>query len=111
MSYTKQVAGEPLDQTVFQYGPFVMTTREEIQQTLRDCESFSATLCFHSDQLRSQIKWGRMDSKRHIPGKVKLGSSETAVYVSLWDFFGTFWDRKHLHIYSLLILHCMKLFS
>ncbi|KAE9401492.1 hypothetical protein BT96DRAFT_956526 [Gymnopus androsaceus JB14] len=30
------VAGEPLDQTVFQYGPFVMTTREEIQQTLRD---------------------------------------------------------------------------
>jgi quercetin 2,3-dioxygenase len=33
------VAGEPLDQTVFQYGPFVMTTREEIQQTLMDCES------------------------------------------------------------------------
>ncbi|KAH6918630.1 pirin domain-containing protein [Coprinopsis sp. MPI-PUGE-AT-0042] len=30
------VAGEPLDQTVFQYGPFVMTTREEIQKTLLD---------------------------------------------------------------------------
>jgi len=30
------VAGEPLDQTVFQYGPFVMTTREEIQKTLVD---------------------------------------------------------------------------
>jgi len=30
------VAGEPLDQTVFQYGPFVMTTREEVQNTLRD---------------------------------------------------------------------------
>ncbi|QRW00330.1 dicarboxylic amino acid permease [Ceratobasidium sp. AG-Ba] len=30
------IAGEPLDQTVVQYGPFVMTTREEIQQTLRD---------------------------------------------------------------------------
>jgi redox-sensitive bicupin YhaK (pirin superfamily) len=33
----RQVAGEPLDQTVFQYGPFVMTSREEIQQTLIDC--------------------------------------------------------------------------
>lgn len=32
-----QAAGEPLDQTVFQYGPFVMTSREEIQQTLIDC--------------------------------------------------------------------------
>ncbi|RXW24121.1 hypothetical protein EST38_g1730 [Candolleomyces aberdarensis] len=30
------VAGEPLDQTVFQYGPFVMTTKEEIQGTLLD---------------------------------------------------------------------------
>ncbi|KAF7984053.1 hypothetical protein HWV62_17589 [Athelia sp. TMB] len=31
-----QVAGAPLDQTVVQYGPFVMTTREEIQKTLLD---------------------------------------------------------------------------
>ena len=30
------VAGEPLDQEVFQYGPFVMTNRAEIQQTLID---------------------------------------------------------------------------
>jgi len=30
------VAGEPLDQTVFQYGPFVMTNKEEVQQTLID---------------------------------------------------------------------------
>ncbi|KAH8106708.1 RmlC-like cupin domain-containing protein [Cristinia sonorae] len=30
------IAGEPLDQTVFQYGPFVMTNREEIQKTLID---------------------------------------------------------------------------
>lgn len=30
------IAGEPLDQTVFQYGPFVMTNREEVQQTLLD---------------------------------------------------------------------------
>ncbi|KAF8163258.1 RmlC-like cupin domain-containing protein [Crassisporium funariophilum] len=30
------VAGEPLDQTVFQYGPFVMTSKEEIQDTLVD---------------------------------------------------------------------------
>ncbi|KAM6500562.1 RmlC-like cupin domain containing protein [Amanita muscaria] len=30
------IAGKPLDQTVFQYGPFVMTTREEIIGTLED---------------------------------------------------------------------------
>lgn len=30
------VAGEPLDQGVVQYGPFVMTSRQEIQQTLLD---------------------------------------------------------------------------
>jgi len=30
------IAGEPLDQTVVQYGPFVMTSREEIQKTLLD---------------------------------------------------------------------------
>ncbi|KAF8959040.1 RmlC-like cupin domain-containing protein [Flammula alnicola] len=33
------IAGEPLDQTVFQYGPFVMTTREEIQKTLVDYQT------------------------------------------------------------------------
>jgi len=33
------VAGEPLDQTVFQYGPFVMTTREEIMKTLTDYQT------------------------------------------------------------------------
>jgi len=33
------VAGEPLDQTVFQYGPFVMTTREEVQKTLLDYQT------------------------------------------------------------------------
>ncbi|KAF8636456.1 hypothetical protein AX17_003272 [Amanita inopinata Kibby_2008] len=31
------IAGEPLNQTVFQYGPFVMTNREEIIETLHDC--------------------------------------------------------------------------
>ncbi|KZT11399.1 uncharacterized protein LAESUDRAFT_268223 [Laetiporus sulphureus 93-53] len=30
------IAGEPLDQTVVQYGPFVMTSREEIQATFID---------------------------------------------------------------------------
>ncbi|TFY63972.1 hypothetical protein EVJ58_g2925 [Rhodofomes roseus] len=30
------IAGEPLEQSVVQYGPFVMTSREEIQQTLLD---------------------------------------------------------------------------
>jgi len=30
------IAGEPLDQPIFQYGPFVMTNQAEIQQTLID---------------------------------------------------------------------------
>jgi len=30
------VAGEPLDQSVVQYGPFVMTTHEEIEKTISD---------------------------------------------------------------------------
>ncbi|KAH8117550.1 pirin domain-containing protein [Phellopilus nigrolimitatus] len=30
------IAGEPLDQKVFQYGPFVMTSPEEVQKTLMD---------------------------------------------------------------------------
>ena len=34
----RQAAGEPLDQPVFQYGPFVMTNRDEIQKTIMDCE-------------------------------------------------------------------------
>ncbi|GLB35000.1 putative pirin family protein [Lyophyllum shimeji] len=33
------IAGEPLDQTVVQYGPFVMTNREEIQKTLIDYQT------------------------------------------------------------------------
>ncbi|TFK42628.1 RmlC-like cupin domain-containing protein [Crucibulum laeve] len=33
------IAGEPLEQTVVQYGPFVMTTREEIQKTLMDYQT------------------------------------------------------------------------
>jgi hypothetical protein len=39
-----QVAGEPLDQPVVQYGPFVMTSVEEIQKTFIDCEHLVA-LC------------------------------------------------------------------
>lgn len=30
------VSGEPLDQTVVQYGPFVMTSKQEVQDTLMD---------------------------------------------------------------------------
>lgn len=30
-------AGEPLDQEVVQYGPFVMTSRDEVRKTLLDC--------------------------------------------------------------------------
>jgi hypothetical protein len=36
------VAGEPLDQPVVQYGPFVMTTMDEIRKTIIDCESSRA---------------------------------------------------------------------
>ena len=38
LKYWHQIAGEPLKQTVFQHGPFVMTNREEIIQTVKDCE-------------------------------------------------------------------------
>ena len=30
------IAGKPIGEPVVQYGPFVMNTREEIEQTLRD---------------------------------------------------------------------------
>ena len=32
------ISGEPLNQTVVQYGPFVMTSRDDIQRTLMDCK-------------------------------------------------------------------------
>jgi redox-sensitive bicupin YhaK (pirin superfamily) len=35
------IAGQPLDQKVFQYGPFVMNTQEEVQQALFDFRSYS----------------------------------------------------------------------
>jgi len=30
------IAGKPIGEPIVQYGPFVMNTREEIEQTLRD---------------------------------------------------------------------------
>lgn len=38
------IAGEPLDQTVVQYGPFVMTTNTEITKTIMDCMWLLASL-------------------------------------------------------------------
>lgn len=35
------VAGQPLDQEVVRYGPFVMNTEEEIDQAMRDFRSYS----------------------------------------------------------------------
>ena len=33
------IAGKPIGEPIVQYGPFVMNTREEIEQTLRDYQS------------------------------------------------------------------------
>ena len=33
------LSGKPLDEPIVQYGPFVMNSREEIEQTLRDVQS------------------------------------------------------------------------
>lgn len=47
----RQAAAEPLDQAVFQYGPFVMTSREEIQKTLIDCNYLAGPSCARSGSL------------------------------------------------------------
>ena len=36
LTASAQISGEPLDQTVYQHGPFVMTTRDEIDKTIMD---------------------------------------------------------------------------
>ena len=33
------IAGKPIGEPVVQYGPFVMNTREEIEQAIRDYQS------------------------------------------------------------------------
>lgn len=44
------IAGEPLDQTVFQYGPFVMTNKQEIINTLEDCEQmYNGSINIYAD--------------------------------------------------------------
>lgn len=35
------IAGEPLDQTVVQYGPFVLNTDEEVYQAMMDFQGHS----------------------------------------------------------------------
>jgi redox-sensitive bicupin YhaK (pirin superfamily) len=37
------LAGKPLNEPVVQYGPFVMTTREEIEQAIRDYQNGTLT--------------------------------------------------------------------
>jgi len=37
------IAGVPLREPVVQYGPFVMNTREEIEQAIRDYQSGELT--------------------------------------------------------------------
>lgn len=52
-------AGERLDQEIFQYGPFVMTSRDEIMQTLQDYQE--ATNGFESAR-----KWSSEIARGHI---------------------------------------------
>jgi redox-sensitive bicupin YhaK (pirin superfamily) len=33
------IAGRPIDEPIVQYGPFVMNTREEIEQAIADYQS------------------------------------------------------------------------
>ena len=37
------IAGRPLREPVVQYGPFVMSTREEVEQAVRDYQSGTLT--------------------------------------------------------------------
>ena len=37
------IAGRPLREPIVQYGPFVMTTREEVEQAVRDYQSGTLT--------------------------------------------------------------------
>ena len=64
-----------MDQTVFQYGPFVMTTREEIQNTLMDCK-FNIILFYDFGNINTfllkQTGSVRMALRKRILGKVRL---------------------------------------
>ena len=37
------IAGRPIGEPIVQYGPFVMNTREEIEQAIRDYQSGELT--------------------------------------------------------------------
>jgi len=37
------IAGRPLREPIVQYGPFVMTTREEVEQAVRDYQNGTLT--------------------------------------------------------------------
>ena len=45
------IAGRPLREPVVQYGPFVMTTREEVEQAVRDYRNGTLTDA-HAEELR-----------------------------------------------------------
>ena len=82
-----QVAGEPLDQPVVQYGPFVMTSREEIQKTFLDCKHRSPYRrsnppyrCLELRLTSPQTKWASTASRVRGSGSrrsvdVELGLS------------------------------------
>lgn len=71
-----QIAGEPLDQTVVQYGPFVMTTKKEVQDTLVDCKLL-IFIQLYGLLTKVQINSHKMGLKRLTPGRVKLVDVET----------------------------------
>jgi hypothetical protein len=76
------IAGEPLDQPVVQYGPFVMTSTEEIRKTILDCQSsscFARSAC-EADLGMAQTGWGLTGSRRRGRGRARLVGVESAVY-------------------------------
>jgi len=53
------ISGTPINEPVVQYGPFVMNTREEIDQAVRDYQSNNFV------RTRAWIKGGKMQDKRN----------------------------------------------
>ena len=69
-----QIAGEPLDQTVMQYGPFVMTSRREIVEALQDCESVLFSFLTHVHSRPRADQFGRNGFEKAHTWKSVIGN-------------------------------------